>query len=172
MKDNQIVTFNAFDLLQVAMIAERIHCVKRTLNVNSVKCDLSQTEFELDYIGAMGEYAISKYFSSPINYEIHPGGDNGIDICINGFACQIKTAARNYKKSYLYFNDMDCFCAPVAIYAKVISPIKVELVGCISRKTFIENHIVKDFGYGERLAMPEGELTDLSVLLNERTASP
>lgn len=161
---NPVVEFDAFDLMQIALHAERIFCVKDTVGVQTQRCDENQSEFELIYVGAMGEYAISKYFNVPLDHKLFIGGDDGIDIQINGYCCQIKTQSRSYKENFLYFNDEDCITAPVAIHCKVVSPIKVELCGCISKKKFMQLHTIRDWGYGPRIAVSQFDLAEVDVL--------
>ena len=150
--------------MQIALYAERVRCVKRALHVSSKKIDQNQTEFELQYVGTMGEYAVAKYFGLELTKEIYISGDDGTDIEINGKSCQVKTIRNNIPNPDLVFNDITCFPTDAAIGAKVISPIKIELLGCVSRQRFIAQHQVKDYGYGPRLSINTRRLTHVSYL--------
>jgi hypothetical protein len=164
--------FNAFDLLHIALFAERQRCVKRHSGIRSRKYDKNKTEFELHYVGAMGEFAIGKEYPAALDYDIYPIGDDGVDIVLWGHDCQVKTFAFNRKGIDFFIDNMDEFKAPVAIGVQILSSIRVRIMGCISKQRFQKISTEKDYGYGPRLMVPEGELKDLSVLQKSELPRP
>lgn len=165
-KANPMMEFDAFDMAHLVLYAERVRCVKDALKVASRKYDSTQSEFELDFIGAMGEYAVCKYFDIPMNREIYIGGDNGVDIDIHGSTCQIKTINPKWNDPDLYFNDESCFSTDVAICTKIISPVKVEIIGCISKRKFMTICFPTNYGHGPRIAVKARKaLSHVDVLL-------
>lgn len=159
-----IVKLDALDLLHIALFSERQRCVKRSLSVPSRKYDQSKGEYEVQYIGTMGEYAISKHCDVPIDTNIHVGGDNGTDLVINGWGCQVKTTVYGGKTIDVIVNSMDEFKAQVLIGVQVLSPTRVKILGCIGRRRFRKCAITKDYGYGERLKVSAQELAPIDVL--------
>lgn len=166
-KNQDIAVFNAFDLSYLALFAERQRCVKRALKVSSKKYDKNKTEFELHYIGAMGEWAVRKiYPTAKLDFDVYDVGDNGIDLIINGWSCQVKTFAYQGSNIEFFLDDMSEFKANVCIGAQVLSPIQVKILGCISRKRFMNNAKEKDYGYGTRLCVPNSLLSSVQTLIN------
>ena len=163
-----IVGFNAFDLLKIAMFAERQRCVKRSLGVKSRKYDENKGEYELHYIGAMGEVAISNEFDVPLDFAVHANGDNGTDIFINEWKCQVKTFCHTAKEIDFFLNDMSQFNAQVGVGVQVLSPVRVRIMGCISRAKFEEKSDTRNYGYGDRLLVHERELSAVSVLYERK----
>lgn len=163
-----IIDLNGFDLQYVAMVAERRHVVKMATRAKSNKYDDTKGEFELHYVGAMGEFGVSKDQGVPMDERVHRGGDDGVDFVINGYECHVKTLTYTGPNPEFFVNDMDHFTARVGIGARILSPTRVEVIGCISRKTFAKNAVERDYGHGPRLAVPYHLLQSLDVL-HERT---
>ena len=161
-----IVTLDAFDLSFIAMYAERQHVGKVVTNATTKKHDENQTEFELHYVGAMGEYAVRKQYDVPLNMEVHRGGDNGVDVVINGWDCHVKTIAFTGPNPHYLMDDMDCFTAPIGICCQVMSPIKIKILGCIHRNDFAKKCEQKNFGYGDRLSVPVTDLKEMQNLFD------
>ena len=161
-----IIDLSAFDLQYIAMFAERQHVVKLATDAISKKYDENRSEFELHYIGAMGECAVSKQYDVPMDERVHRGGDNGIDLVINGWDCHVKTIAFTGPNPHYLMDDMSCFTAPVGICCQVLSPTKVKILGCIHRKEFAKKSTSRDFGYGPRLSLSVKDLKPIQVLFD------
>ena len=161
-----LVELDAFNLQFIALYAERQRCVKRALAVKSNKYAKDRGEFELQYLGSMGEFALHKEYGSPLNMDVHIGGDNGIDIVINGWPCHVKTIAFTGPNPHYLMDDMSCFTAPVGICCQALSPTKVMILGCIHRNEFAKKSTSRDFGYGPRLSLPVENLKPIQVLFD------
>ena len=159
-----IIDLTGFDLQYIAMFAERQHAVKVATSATSKKHDESKSEFELHYIGAMGEYAVSKEHGAPMDERVHLGGDDGVDFVINGYECHVKTFTYTGPNPEFFIDDIDCFTAEIGIGTRVLSPTRVEISGCISRKRFEKYMVKKEYGYGSRLMVPCHLLQPLDVL--------
>jgi hypothetical protein len=160
-----IVELTAFDLLEIALFAERQHSVKVATGAVSKKYDTTKSEYELHYVGAMAEYAVAQYFGVPMDRSVHRGGDNGTDVVINGWRCEIKANTYTGRNYQAFIDGMHVFRADVLISVQILSPTKVRLVGCISRVHFEKIAQPTDYGHGERLFVPEKELASLDVLV-------
>lgn len=160
-----IVEFNSFDLLEISMFAERQHAVKVATGAQTKKYDKNKSEFELHYIGAMAEFAVSKICKVPMDRRVHMGGDNGTDLQINGWSCEIKAHTYTGKNYQLFIDGMHVFNADVLISVQILSPVKVRIVGCISRKKFEKKCQINNYGYGDRLSVNEEDLKPISYLL-------
>jgi len=161
-----IVDLTAFDLQFIALFSERQRCVKRALRVKSKKYAKDRGEFELQYLGSMGEFALHKEYDVPLNMDVHVGGDDGIDIVINGWPCHVKTIAFTGPNPHYLMDNMECFTAPVGICCQALSPTKVKILGCIHRKEFAKKSETRDFGYGPRLSLPVESLKPIQVLFD------
>jgi len=161
---NPIITFDDFDMQWINLYSSRIDATKVFTGAHSKKHDVTKSEFELTYIGTMGEYAASKYFCSDMDMGLHRGGDNGTDLIINGQAVHLKTTNR-YGVPLLILDSIKCFTTKLGMVAKILSPIKVELCGLVSRTYFYQNHSIRDFGYGNRLVMSVDEMVHVDRIL-------
>lgn len=166
-----IIELTAFDLQYIAMFAERQSVVKIATNATSKKHDRAKSEFELHYIGAMGEYAVSKYSGVPMNEDVHIGGDDGVDFVINGWECHVKTFTYTGREPEFFVDNIDKFTATIGIGTRILSPTRVEIIGCISKTKFEQYATIKNYGYGNRLLVPFNFLSPLDVLTAKRTNS-
>jgi hypothetical protein len=161
-----IINLTAFDLQYITMFAERQHAVKIATGATTKKHDKAKSEFELHYIGAMGEYAVSKHTGVPMNEDVHIGGDDGVDFVINGWECHVKTFTYTGPEPEFFIDSLDSFTAGVGIGTRVLSPTRVEITGCISRNRFESYCVEKTYGYGTRLMIPCHLLMDIDLLDN------
>jgi len=162
-----IVDFTAFDLQYVAMFAERQHAVKVATSAESKKHDEAKSEFELHYIGAMGEYAVCKEYGwagAKMDERVHRGGDDGVDCTIGGWDCHVKAFTYTGPAPEFFIDDITRFTAPIGIGTRIISPTRVEITGCISKERFMKYMATKNYGYGERLYVPCHLLKPIDVL--------
>lgn len=166
------ITLNAFDLQFVAMFAERQRVVKRAANIKSRKYDKNKTEYELHYIGALGELAIRKATGSKMDTNVYSIGDQGIDMVVNGVSAQIKTFAYGGKTLDFFIDDMEQFKAPVCIGVQLLSPVRLRIMGYIGVDRFERIASHKNYGYGSRLCVPDSELKPLSELKPPESLSP
>jgi hypothetical protein len=163
------VRFGFWDLLAVAVLAEREHAAKLATGAHSKKHDQSKSEFEVTYYGKMGEWACRKAYGAELNTKVFRGGDNGIDAVINGQDCHVKTNTRNdLADPHFFVNSMEDFTAPFGIGTLVMSPTEVRIAGCISKEKFAEICTDENFNHGPRLAVLHSQLDPVEeVILNK-----
>lgn len=162
----EIVEFDAFDLAEIAMFAERRYSFKVATNATTKRYDQNKSEFELVYVGAMGEKAVSKRYYAELDRSIHLGGDNGTDVVIAGWSCEIKSNTYTGRDFNVFLDGMHCFNADVLISCQILSPVKVRIVGCIGRPRFQKIAQTRNYGYGDRLFVTEQDLIPVDTLYN------
>lgn len=159
------IRLDGFDLLEAAMKAERYESFNRGSRALDHITETGMSSFEIHYLGAMGEVAVAKHYGVPICRELTRGGDNGIDVVINGWNCHIKTFSFGGPKPDFIISNMKEFTAPVGIGARRISPTRVLITGCITKPIFQKVAFTSSYGYGDRLAVKEADLVSIDELL-------
>ena len=165
------VEFDAFDLVEITLFAERIHVVKMATKAKSNKYAKDKSEFELTYVGAMAEKAVSKAYNVPMNRAVHIGGDNGTDVVINGYRCEIKGTTFTGPDPHIFIDGMHVFKADVLISVQILSPVKARIIGFINRDDFIRDSDTINFGYGDRLYVKPDHMDSIDVLLTNQPGS-
>jgi hypothetical protein len=159
------VQFNAFDLSYIAMYSERIYVVKSVHKVTSKKYDVTKSEWELIYVGMMGEFAVRKITGSPMSMDITISGQPVADTIVGGKTAQIKANSYTGKNLEFFVDDMKSFNADILIGVQVLSPVLCDVIGYIDREKFRSIAKVKNYGYGERLFVPSTSLESITNFL-------
>ena len=106
----------------------------RKRKVASHKIDVARTYYEIDRIGAYGEYGVCAMLGIPFNWRTDRA-DNGVDGVLWGKTIQIKTTEP--PKSLMVFQHDDHFQTDVAILALVMLETRtVRIAGWIGRKDY------------------------------------
>ena len=158
------VQFDAFDIQAIAMYAERINVVKRLNGANSKKHDLKKSEWELHYVGAMGEFAVKKALGCPLSMDIYQGGDPSPDTMIGDLSAQIKTHSYIGRNLEFFIDSMDAFNADILIGVQLLSPVLCDVSGYIDKESFKLIAKSKNYGYGDRLSIPASALKSITNL--------
>lgn len=122
-------------------------------------------DFELHYIGQLGEIAVSRAIGVSLITEIMFGGDSGTDLTFAGKKIQIKT--NTYQGSgpaLLKFNSEEDFSADIAILCCLNGYVCVDVKGFVSKRKFMMFKEERDFGNGTRLCLDEKHLTPIDRL--------
>lgn len=148
-------------------VAEKLH-IKATHDIRDKKFDRTNTSEGVSLIGMMGEIAGCKALGAQPNLSVMIGGDDGFDCEAHGLLWQIKTSSLRA----LIFNSVDDFVADVALLVHHLADKEAvgddprfEIIGGVSRKRFIKQHFLHDYGYGMRLVMNADALTPIQKLL-------
>ena len=123
----------------------------------SNRVDQKRDDFSITREGMAGEWAVSKVIDTPVNLDLHPGGDAGWDFEYCGIKIDVKTS----KAKYLLFNTLSSFKADLAVFARYLNEYQVELVGAITRQDFVAKHQLKNFGYGDKCVVDPLLLNDV-----------
>jgi len=161
------VTLTAFDLAEALLIAERIHAIRTVLPSDKERV-LTASSFEGDYVGALGEVAVAKYFGIPHRHGIAAGGDGGVDHTMFDWKVQVKCTPTQVPVPSLIFKDHDLFSADIAILTRIKSPTIVELWGCCSKAWYTKHAVRKKFVDREDLHVLGDALADVDVIKQPR----
>jgi hypothetical protein len=125
-------------------------------------------------IGLMGEYAVSKYLGAPLDTDVFLAGDSYKDFRINGVNIEVKTL-----QGLLVFNTVDDFRADVAVLAiwnksklefsgmpSLHFSQRISLEGWITKRSFVRNQFMQDFGYGPRSCVQPAWLYTMTNLMD------
>ena len=142
--------------------------VKDEYAVRDKKFDRTNSSHGVSLIGIMGEIAGCRALRTEPNLEVWIGGDDGRDCQAFGLSWQIKTSSLRA----LILNSADDFVADAALLVRhlagkheVADDPTFEIIGGVSRKRFLREHFLHNYGYGERLVMNADALTPLQKLL-------
>ena len=121
-----------------------------------------RTPQDLELLGICAEMEVCKIFQ--VAYDpCRLGFDNGVDIWVGKIGVDVKATFHQHGK--LLFLDADAFKAPVAVLVTATQqPNVMRVVGCISRKAYLDRCVDFDIGKGKCLSVSQDQLSDLSQL--------
>ena len=149
----------------VEMLARGRHFLKDIVMPDRKLIDWNNTQSEADLLGVMGEYAVSKYLSIPMDTEVNLQGDGGeVDLWLGDWSIQVKST--KYDNGRLVFNSKDEMKALIDVLTICnIQKQTVNIVGYISNKDLQQKMYEKDLGFGVRYCIDQDELKDISWLV-------
>lgn len=149
----------------VDMLARGRHFLKDIVMPDRKLIDWNNTQSEADLLGVMGEYAVSKYLSIPMDTEVNLQGDGGeVDLWLGDWSIQVKST--KYDNGRLVFNSKDEMKALIDVLTICnIQKQTVNIVGYISNKDLQQKMYEKDLGFGVRYCIDQDELKDISWLV-------
>jgi len=156
-----IVNLTPAELILAISLAEAISINK--LNIPDKIYDKNQNSFGTHYFGLLGEIAVARVLNLKVNNTIFKLGDGGVDLEYRGQSIQIKTV-NFYKERFIYFNDINDFNSNWVIGCSLINPSTIEIMGFASHNKFIKNMVTKNFGRGNRVCLPENQLTSIDKI--------
>lgn len=150
----------------VHQITGRRQDTKRKWAVRTQKYDMLHNDWDIAYYGFLGEVAVARALCIEPDWSVLVGGDGGTDLTFAGRTLQIKTPISGRTKDWLYFNDESRFSCDYGILCNLDEyETTVTIRGIIDRRSFIEQCVVKDFGYGERIAVAAKQLLTADRLI-------
>ena len=149
----------------IEMLARGRHFLKDIVMPDRKLIDWNNTQSEADILGVMGEYAVSKYLSIPMDTEVNLQGDGGeVDLWLGDWSIQVKST--KYDNGRLVFNSKDEMKALIDVLTICnIQKQTVNIVGYISNKDLQQKMYEKDLGFGVRYCIDQDELKDISWLV-------
>jgi hypothetical protein len=149
----------------VEMLARGRHFLKDIVMPDRKLIDWNNTQSEADILGVMGEYAVSKYLSIPMDTEVNLQGDGGeVDLWLGDWSIQVKST--KYDNGRLVFNSKDEMKALIDVLTICnIQKQTVNIVGYISNKDLQQKMYEKDLGFGVRYCIDQTDLKDISWLV-------
>ncbi len=167
-----IVHLDSTDLLLAVHIAGMIRGVKQvqlaSSNVRNLKIS-SMDDFQVQYIGLLGEVAVAKVLNIPVRADITTGGDGKVDLMYAGMTIQVKTSTHAHLncERELIFNDRSDFPTDLAVSCSIQSVASVGIHGVISKRLFqnvCEDH--PGFGKGPRVCVKNRHMTDIHAFMD------
>ena len=152
-----IVRLSELDTYEIAWAAHERHKYKQDWKVKTQRVDQKRDDFAITREGMAGEWAVGKIIDTPVNLELHQGGDQGYDFEYRGVKIDVKTS----RARYLLFRSLAHFKADLAVFARYLNDYQVELVGAITRAEFVAVHQLKNFGYGDNCVVDPLLLNDV-----------
>jgi len=120
---------------------------------------------DIDLLGIRAECAVAKALGLDFN-PYHLGIDSGADLFAGDVSIDVKA---RFSGGYTLFRTPEKFRADVVVSCEQVKD-TIGIVGWASKQRFLERAQVQDFGHGKTIALPDSELTDISVLWREITA--
>lgn len=121
-----------------------------------------RTPHDLEFLGICAETAVCKIFQVPYD-PCRLGYDTGVDFWLGNIGVDVKATFHQHGK--LLFTSAEAFRAPVAVLVTATDqPNVLRVVGCISKKVYLERCVDFDIGKGKSLSVSQDELSDLSQL--------
>jgi hypothetical protein len=160
------ITLGAPAIAMCLVLAERRNLIKEAMGVRSQKFDTTKGELDAHIDGVLTEYATAQFLGVEMDTSASPSGDDKItDLLFRGWRVQVKGRSYQGPGLELFFNSLGNFKAEIAVCAQIKSWTSISLVGWISRPAFREKHRTKDYGYGTRFYVTEGDLNPMPELL-------
>jgi hypothetical protein len=159
------------EIMDSLRFVHRVRENKKQYEVTDKKFDKNNSSYSVNLMGRLGEVACGKVLGLQVDETITPSGDNGHDlITAMGKNIQVKTSTL----SQLIFNAPELFVSDVAVLVRFYGDkqlphvdSKFEVLGWITRESFLANHYLHDYGYGTRLVMDANQLKPMEELINE-----
>ncbi len=152
-----IVRLSELDTYEIAWAAHDRHKYKKDMGVQTRRVDQKRDDFAITKEGMAGEWAVGKVLNTPVNLDLHFGGDQGWDFEYKGLKVDVKTS----KAKYLLFRTLNDFKADLAVFARYLNDYQIELVGAITRSDFVALHKIRNFGYGDNCVVDPLLLNDV-----------
>ena len=162
----QIVQLTPEDMILAAHHSGLLSGLKQIQNKRGLpnKRISNNTDFNIFYIGMLGEIAISKYLKIPLNPEVLVGGDGGIDLHYKGQTIQVKTRTHIAPPVYMMYTTKEELVADWHILCTIESPTSVGIRGFISKKKFVTLAKVMNFTYNDCFVVDEKLLKNIELL--------
>jgi hypothetical protein len=151
----EIVQLEPVDMILAAHHAGIICGIKQIQNKSGLpnKRISNNTDYNIHYIGMLGEIAVGKYLNIPVKTEILKGGDGGVDMLYNGKSIQVKTRTFVKPPIYILYTTLEEMVADWHILCTVESPTSVGIHGFISKAKFVQKAELMNFGYNDCYAV-------------------
>lgn len=112
------------------------------------------------FVGLLGELAFGKWSHQDIDIRLFEVvGDGGVDFCIDGVTIDVKTAS--YDPPILKYNRLIEVKCDRSVLTLTTNYRDIFLCGWCNRKWFLEQHEIKNFGWGNKVVLPEKKLCSL-----------
>ena len=155
------------ELALLAEVTTKRCRTKASHGVATQKHDRARTDWDLAYFGFMGEVGLARALCLQPNWSVLIGGDDGSDLSLAENKLQVKTPLSRATKDWLYFDDESKFRSDYGVLCNIDEyETSVIVRGAIAKDDFLAACIIKDFGYGERIAVHATQLKSMDDLID------
>ena len=160
----QIVHLEPADMILAAHYSGMLSGLKQIQNKGGLpnKRISDNTDYNIFYIGMLGEIALGKYLNIPVKPEVLKGGDGGIDLNYKGQTIQVKTRTFVKPPIYMLYTTKEEIIADWSVLCTIESPTSVGIHGFISRGRFLQKAELMNFGYNDCYAVDTKLMTDIT----------
>ena len=159
------------EIMDALRFVHRVRENKKKYEVTDKKFDKNNSSYSVNLMGQLGEMACGRGLGLQVDRTITPSGDNGHDLVTKlGKNIQVKTSTL----PQLIFNAAELFVSDIAVLVQFYGDKQLphvdsefDLVGWVTRESFLANHYLHDYGYGTRLVMDANQLQPIESLINE-----
>lgn len=155
------------DVERCAEVTTQRQLKKARNNVKTQKYDINRTDWDIQYLGTLGEIGAARALCADVDWSVLAGGDQGYDIKIGPTTFQVKTPLSKATRNKFYLNDEERFSADYGILCNVDEP-EVIVRGWIDRATFVRISRLANFGYGERMFVDADEMLSMDQVIVAR----
>jgi hypothetical protein len=169
-----LMHLTAREVLQLRRFTDICKANKNDHQVTDRKYTTQATEKGIIMLGKAGEVIVSRYYNTPIDWEIYVGADNGFDTTINNKSTEIKTSSQknliindpeHCKYGLWKPNTEQCIVVwcnqPKNQWENIGTNTQFQIIGGTTREHFFTNAHKTDYGYGPRLTLNADSLIHL-----------
>ena len=152
----------------VDLIASARNDPKERAGVRSRRLVSNLSNLDIHILGVGAEAAVGKHFGVLPSFASSLFGDSGLDLTINGLTCEVKCRT-NPKYDFLLPNpNRDSFRSDIGILVYSVGPYVYDIHGYIERAKLLEVAVIRNFGYGDCLAVAREHFIDIRSFTSSR----
>ena len=161
-----LIHLDPFDLVDIAVGAARRSAVKEAIHTRSNNFTPHRLEFELHYVGYIGEFVVAKALGVSVDRSVKIGSDNGIDLMFRDASIQVKASTYTGSEPSLIFNNLEELKADLAVGVQILCPVRISIMGWMAREDFLTKHKIANYGYGDRFVVGKKQLSPIRALID------
>ena len=127
----------------------------------------TNTTEKLNFVGLLAEIAVAKYFDANIDENIYEVGDGGNpDIDLGSVTLEVR-GTQYYPPDLIvsFINKSRATAYVLCLVNPVVNEeCTIDIYGCVSRKRFNKEYIIKNYGYGDRYVMEPQNLAPITAI--------
>ena len=127
-------------------LAQNRFPIKRAAGVKNRRVDQKRSDHAVELMGGKGEVAFSRLSGLPVDKSKTLTGDGGVDFICKGIKIGVKTPFVGAEYLLIPMHQCPPVC-DVYVMQREVSPLSIEVVGFCTRDEFMDNCVVKTFGY-------------------------
>ena len=165
------VQLTAEEVAHIQRLARERNEFKESHGIKAKRFDSTRTNYDIHVIGFGAELAVAKVYgvTEQLAKNVNRlGTDDGYDLIINGFKCEVKCRAKHHLDFILPNPNIEAFKADLGILVYLHENYLFEIYGVIGKKKLKRLGFVKEFEWGKRFICDKRHFVDPELLLNFR----